>query len=138
MNYKIVTKFIKDISFEIPNVETLLFLENNLEKYNVKVDITSKPIKQRIVQVDTILKFENDTEVEKKAQIEITLSAVVKIETDLENKKELQEIILIHVPTDVYPMLFEIFALLIEKSGLPKMKIEKNIDFRKLYNEKFD
>ena len=137
MNYKIVTKFIKDISFEIPNVETLLFLENNLEKYNVKVDITSKPIKQRIVQVDTILKFENDTEVEKKAQIEITLSAVVKIETDLENKKELQEIILIHVPTDVYPMLFEIFALLIEKSGLPKMKIEKNIDFRKLYNEKF-
>jgi len=137
MNYKIITKFIKDISFEIPNVETLLFLENNLEKYNVKVDITSKPIKQKIVQVDTILKFENDTGIEKKAQIEITLSAVVKVETDLKNKKELQEIILIHVPTDVYPMLFEIFALLIEKSGLPKMRIEKNIDFRKLYNEKF-
>ena len=113
MNYKIITKFIKDISFEIPNVETLLFLENNLEKYNVKVDITSKPIKQKIVQVDTILKFENDTGIEKKAQIEITLSAVVKVETDLKNKKELQEIILIHVPTDVYPMLFEIFALLI-------------------------
>ena len=136
MSYQIVSKYIKDISFEIPNAETLLMFEDHLPKYNLKFDITSKALKNNIIQVDTILKFENDSEDKRKARIEINYAALVRLEQQIKDKLELEKIILIKIPTDIYPELFELFTLLIEKSGLTKLKLEKKIDFEELYNSR--
>ena len=137
-NYNIITKFIKDVSFEIPNVETLLYVEENINKYNVKVDIVSKILKNDLVQVDTILKIEGSEELKRRIQIEVTLAAVARInEEGMNDKKELKKIILIHVPTEIYPILFEAFSYLIKKSGLPNFVIQENVDFKKLYQSKF-
>ena len=138
-NYNIITKFIKDISFEIPNVETLLYVEENINKYTVKIDIVSKILKNNLIQVDTILKIEGSEELKRRIQIEITLAAVARInEEGMNDKKELKKIILIHVPTEIYPILFETFSHLIKKSGLPNFVIQENVDFKKLYQSKFD
>ena len=83
MEYKIVTKFLKDISFEVPNAETLLLFENDIHKYNLKIDIKSKVIKNKLIQVDTILKFLDETASERKAQVEVTVAAVANIDGDL-------------------------------------------------------
>ena len=136
-NYNIITKFIKDVSFEIPNVETLLYVEENINKYNAKVDIVSKILKNDLVQVDTILKIEGSEELKRRIQIEVTLAAVARINAGMNDKKELKKIILIHVPTETYPILFETFSYLIKKSGLPNFVIQENVDFKKLYQSKF-
>ena len=138
MKYTIVTKFIKDISFEIPDAETLMALEENINKYVMKVDITSKHLKNKIIEVDTILRFEDTQETKRKAQVELTMATLVNVAIDLNNKKELQKIILIDVPTEIYPSLFDVFSTLLEKSGLRKLKVEKKIDFQKLYDENFN
>lgn len=134
MNYQIVTKFVKDISFEIPNAETLLMFEDNIKNYNLKFDISSQALKNKIIQVDIVLKFENNANDHRKARIEITKSALVKIEGEPNDKKELEKIILIKVPTDIYPELFEIFSTLVEKSGLSKLQLQKEVNFEELYN----
>ena len=138
MKYTIVTKFIKDISFEIPDAETLMALEENINKYVMKVDITSKHLKNKIIEVDTILRFEDTQETKRKAQVELTMATLVNVAIDLNNKKELKKIILIDVPTEIYPSLFDVFSTLLEKSGLRKLKVEKKIDFQKLYDENFN
>ena len=138
MKYTIVTKFIKDISFEIPDAETLIVLEENINKYVMKVDITSKHLKNKIIEVDTILRFEDTQKTKRKAQVELTMATLVNVAIDLNNKKELQKIILIDVPTEIYPSLFDVFSTLLEKSGLRKLKVEKKIDFQKLYDENFN
>ena len=138
MKYTIVTKFIKDISFEIPDAETLMILEENINKYVMKVDITSKHLKNKIIEVDTILRFEDTQESKRKAQVELTMATLVNIGIDLNDKKELQKIILIDVPTEIYPSWFDVFSTLLEKSGLRKLKVEKKKDFQKLYDENFN
>ncbi|MAJ23255.1 MAG: hypothetical protein CBC24_05300 [Candidatus Pelagibacter sp. TMED64] len=136
MEYKIVTKFLKDISFEVPNAETLLLFENDIHKYNLKIDIKSKVIKNKLIQVDTILKFLDETASERKAQVEVTVAAVANIDGDLTDKEKLERTLLVSIPTEIYPYLFEVFSFLIEKSGLPKLKVEKTVDFEKLYQQR--
>ena len=136
MNYRIISKFIKDISFEIPNAETFIMLEKEISKYNLNFDIKSKPYKENIIEVSTVLRLSPNEKVKYKMLTEINLTTLFAIEKKFEDKKELEKIILIQIPTEIYPTLYETFIYLFEQAGIKDLKIEKRVDFEKLYNEK--
>ena len=136
MNYEIVSKFIKDISFEIPSPETYVMLEKDISKYSLLFDIKSKPFKQNIIAVNTILKLVAAEDVKKKIQVEINVTALVLIKGDLKDKKILEKIILTKVPADIYPDLHDTLVFLFAKSGIKDVSIKKSVDFEKLYKEK--
>ena len=137
MSYKIISNFIKDISFEIPDAETMLFFEKNIRSYKVMIDLKGKALKDNIIQVELIFKFENPEIIKNKVLMEITYASLVTVEIDnKEDKKALEKIILIDVPTEIYPNVFDIFSFLVKKSGLQEMSLKKDIDFEKLYNER--
>jgi len=138
MSYKIISQFIKDISFEIPNAQTFVSLEQELPKYILSFDIKSKPFKDKIIEINTILKLTPSKELKNKMLTEINLAALVSIEQDFENKKELEKIILVKVPSEIYPALYETFVYLFSQAGIKNVSIEKEVDFEKLYNEKFN
>ena len=135
MSYKIISKFIKDVSFEIPNAQAFMMLEKEISKYTLNFDITSKPFKNNIIEVNTVLRTAPNQEVKHKILSEITCSALVSLEKHYEDKKELEKIILIKVPTEIYPTLYETFIFLFEKCGIKNISIIKNVDFEKLYND---
>ena len=136
--FKILAKYIKDVSSETPNVETFLFVKDNISKYQLNIDITSKALKNKLIEVNTTLKFEDKEPNERKSYYEIVYSAVVKINDGIKEKKELEKIILCDVPTKIYPDLEKTFLNLIHDSGHPRIKLEKKVDFNKLYNERFN
>ena len=136
MSYKIISKFIKDISFEIPNPQAFLMLEKEISNYTLTVDIKSKPFKNNIIEVNTVLRISPNQEVKHKILAEITCTALVSLEKKYEDKKELEKIILIKIPTEIYPTLYETFVYLFTQAGLKNIQIEKKIDFEKLYKEK--
>jgi len=136
MSYKIITKFIKDISFEIPDAQTFVMLDKEISKYNLNFDINSKQLKENIIEVNTILKLIPNQEVKHKMLAEINLSTLISVEKNIEDKKELEKIILIRVPTEIYPTLYETFIYLFSQSGVKNISIEKKVDFEKLYNER--
>ena len=136
MSYKIISQFIKDISFEIQDAQTFVTLEKELPKYILSFDIKSKPFKDNIIEVDTVLKLTPSTELKNKMLTEINYAALVSIEKNFEDKKELEKIILIKVPTDIYPTLYETFVYLFKQAGVNNISIEKEVNFEKLYNEK--
>ena len=135
MGYKIISKFIKDISFEIPNAQTFILLEKEISKYNLNFDIKSKDFKNNIIEVNTILRLITNQDVKHKMMAEINLASLVTIEQKVE-QKELEKIVLVKVPTDVYPTLYETFVYLFTQAGLKNITIEKEVNFEKLYNEK--
>ena len=137
-NYKILTKYIKDMSSETPNIETYIFVRDYIGKYQLNIDINSKPLKDKMVEINTILKFEDKQENKKKSHFEINYSTVVKIEENISEKKDLEKIILCEVPTEIYPDLEKSFLNLLHNSGYPNVKFEKKIDFEKLYNQRFN
>jgi preprotein translocase subunit SecB len=112
MSYKIISKFIKDISFEIPNVQTFVMIEKEILKYNLNFDIKSNPFKENIIEVNTILKLVPSPDVKHKMLVEINMTALVSLESNLDDKKSLEKIILINIPTEVYPTLYETFIYL--------------------------
>mgnify|MGYP005702478991 CR=1 FL=1 len=136
MNYKIVSKFIKDISFEIPSIQTFLMLEKEILNYNLNFDIQSKPFKENIIEVNTILRLVPNENVKNKMLTEINLTALVSITDNLNDKEKLEKIILIDVPSEVYPTMYETFIYLFKQAGIKNLKMEKEIDFKKMYNEK--
>jgi len=136
MNYKILSKFIKDISFEIPNTETFVMLEKEISKYNLNFDIKSKPYKQNIVEVNTILRLSPNQDVKHKMLTEINFSALVSIEKSVKDKIELEKIVLIKVPREIYPDLYKTFIYLFSQAGIKNINIEKEVNFEKMYNEK--
>ena len=136
MSYKIISKFIKDISFEIPDVQTFAMIEKEISKYNLNFDIKSKKFKENIIEVNTILKLAPNQEVKNKMLTEINLTALVSVEANLKDKKELEEIILVKVPTEVYPTLYETFVYLFNQAGIKHISIAKDVNFEKLWNEK--
>ena len=136
MSYKIISKFIKDISFEIPNAEAFVMLEKEISKYNLIFDIKSNPYKNNIVEVNTILRLIPNEEVKHKMLTEINLAALVSIEKDFDDKKELEKIILVKVPAEVYKTLYETFVYLFSQAGIKNISIEKEVNFEKMYNEK--
>ena len=139
MIYKIISKFIKDISFEIPNIETFTMLEKEISKYNLNFDIKSNKFKDNIIEVNTIIRLVPTDAVKHKMLAEINMCAQVSIEKENDNdeKKELEKIALVKVPTDVYPTLYETFVYLFEQAGIKDLSIEKEVNFEKMYKEKF-
>jgi len=138
LNYTIISKFIKDISFEIPNVETYAMLEKEISKYKLTFVIKSNKFKNNIIEVNTILKFLPGEEIKHKMLVEINLTSLVSIEYKGEiDKKELEKIALIKVPTDIYPTLYETFVYLFAQAGIKNISIDEEVNFEKMYNEKF-
>ena len=136
MSYKIISKFIKDISFELPNVQAFIMLEKEIPNYALNFDIKSKPYKDNIIEVNTVLKISPNQDVKHKILTEITGTALVSIEKNFEDKKELEKIILIKIPTQMYPTLYETFVYLFKQAGVKNIQIDKKVDFEKLYNER--
>ena len=136
MSYKIVSSFIKDISFEIPTVQAFTMLEKEISRYSLNFEITSSQFKQKIIEVNTILRLVPNQEVKHKILTEINLSALVSIEKNFEDKKELEKIILIKIPNETYPILYETFIYLFSKAGIKNISIDKEVNFEKMYNEK--
>ena len=136
--FKILAKFIKDISSETPNIETYLFVKENISKYQLNIDINSRALKNKLIEINTTLKFEDKDSNEKKSYYEIVYAFIIKVDDEIKEKKKLEKIILCDVPTKIYPDLESSFLNLIHNSGHPTIKLEKKIDFNKLYNEKFN
>ena len=136
--FKILAKYIKDMSSETPDIETFLFVRDNISKYQLNIDITSKALKNKLIEVNTTMKFEDKEPNEKKSYYEIVYATIIKVNEEVKEKKELERIILCDVPTKIYPDLKNSFLNLIHNSGHPIIKLEKKIDFNKLYNERFN
>ena len=136
--YKILAKYIKDLSSETPDLETYLFVKDNVSKYNLNIDITSKVLKEKIIEINTTLKFSDIELNEKKSYFEIVYATVIKVNEDVKDKKDLEKIVLCDVPNLIYPNLEKAFLNVMHDSGHPSIKLEKKIDFNKLYSEKFN
>ena len=136
--YKILSKYIKDLSSETPNIESYLYTKDNISKYELDIDINSKPLKNKLIEVNTTLKFHNKNTIEKKSYFEVVYSSIVKIDDEVKEKKDLQKIILCDVQNEIFPKLEKILLNMITDSGYSGIKFEKKVDFTKLFNEKFN
>ena len=133
--YKIVSEYIKDLSSETPDLQTYLFVKDNISKYHLNIDITSKALKNKLIEINTILKFEDKELNEKKSYFEIVYASIIQVEDTTIEKKELEKIILCDVQNLIYPNLEKSFLNLVHNSDHPDVKFEKKIDFNKLYLE---
>ena len=136
MNYKIIGKYIKNLNFNIPNPKAFFLLSKNISNYKINIDIKSSQVKEKIIEVQTSLSLspvKDDFEI---IDTKILFSTIIEIKKDITDKKEIEKIILIDVPTQIYPELRNIFVFIFENSGFKEIKINKSVDFRKLYNQK--
>ena len=136
--FKILAKYIKDMSSETPDLETFLFVKENISKYQLNIDINSKALKNKLIEINTTLKFEDKQQNEKKSYYEIVYTTIIKINDDVKEKKDLEKIILCDVQNLIYKDLETTFLNMIHNSGHPDIKLEKKIDFDKLYNDRFN
>ena len=137
-NYKILGKFIKDMSSETPDAETYIFVKDYISKYQLNIDISSKALKNKMVEINTIFKFEDKEENKKKSYFEINFATIIKVDDEVKEKKELEKIILCDVQVEIYPDLEKSFLNLINNSGYPGIKFEKKINFEELYKQRFN
>ena len=135
--FKIMSEFIKDMSSETPNIQTYLFVKENISKYHLNIEITSKALKDKIIEINTKLKFTDNSESEKKGNFEIVYASIIKVDDDID-KNNLQKIILCDAQKEIYPKLEKSFLNMLSDSGYVGIKFEKKIDFEKLYKEKFN
>ena len=136
--FKILGNYIKDLSSETPDIETYLYVKDYISKYQLNIDITSTPLKNKMIEVNTTLKFDDKTQSKKKSYFEIVFVTIIKISEEITNKKELEKIILCDVQTKIYPNLEKTFLDLLHNSGYPGIKFDKKIDFEHLYNQRFN
>jgi len=136
--FEIILNFVKDLSSETPDAEAYIFVKDNIKNYNLNLDITSRALKNKLIEVSTKMTFLDKKENPKKSYFEITYVSIVKIKDEIKDKKEMKKIILCDVQNKIYPKLESIFLNLLKDSGFPGIKFEKKIDFEKLYNEKFN
>ena len=135
--FKIFAEFVKDISGETKDVQTYLFVKDYISKYQLTIDIMSKPTKNKLIEVNTTLKFKDKESRKKKSYFEIVYTSIIKIDEDIKDKKNLQKIILCDVQKEIQPNLEKTFTNLLNNSGFNEVNINK-IDFDKLYNERFN
>ena len=135
-NFKILAQFVKDISCETPDVQSYIFVKENISKYHLNIDINSKALKKNMIEVNTTLKFEDKEPNEKKSYFEVVYTSVIKVDEAIKDKKELEKIILCDVQNKIYPNLEKTFLNLIHNSGFPEVKLEKKIDFTQLYKQR--
>ena len=126
------------MSSETPDIETYLFVKKNIAKYQLNIDITSKPLKDKLVEISTTLKYEDKNPGNKKSFFEIIFSTVIKVNDEIKEKKDIERIILCDVQKDIYPNIETSFLNLLHNSGYPEVKFEKKIDFEKLYSQRFN
>ena len=136
--YKILAEFVKDMSSETPDIETFLFVRDYISKYQLNIDIVSKAIKNKLIEINTTLKFEDKDENSKKSYFEIVFATIIRVGDEIKEKKDLEKITLCDVQKEIYPNLEKSFLNLLHNSGYPGVKFEKKIDFEKLYNQKFN
>ena len=136
--YKILGKFIKDMSSETPDTETYIFVRDYISKYQLNIDINSKALKNKMIEINTILKFEDKQENKKKSYFEINYATIIKIDDEIKEKAELEKIILCDVQIEIYPELEKAFLDLLHNSGYPDIKFEKKINFEELYNQRLN
>jgi len=136
--YKILGKYIKDMSSETPDIETYVFVRDYISKYQLNIDINSKALKNKMVEINTILKFEDKQNNKKKSYFEINYSTIIKVEDEIKEKKDLEKIILCDVQTEIYPELEKSLLNLLHNSGYPNVKFEKKIDFEQLYAQRLN
>ena len=136
--FKILGRYIKDLSSETPNIETYLYVKENISKYNLGIDINSKALKNQLIEIDIRFKFEDRTEDVKKSYFEIVFATVIKVDKDIKEKKDLEKIVLCEVPNKIYPELEKALLDLLHNSGYPSIKFDKKVNFEELYNKKFN
>tara|TARA_B100001121_G_scaffold202253_1_gene176914 strand:- start:58 stop:480 length:423 start_codon:yes stop_codon:yes gene_type:complete len=136
--YKILGSYIKDLSSETPNIETYLFVRDNISKYQLGIDINSKALKNKMIEINTTFKFEDKNNSEKKSYFEIIYSTIIQVDGEISDKKQLEKIILCDVQNKIYPQLEKSLLDLLHNSGYPGIKFEKKVDFENLYNQKFN
>ena len=134
--YNVLGKYIKDLSSETKDIETYLFVKEYISKYQLSIDITSRPLKNRLVEINTTLKFEDKSQNEKKSYFEIVFATIIQTNDEIKEKKVLEKIILCDVQIEIYPDLERAFLNLLHNSGYPNIKFDKKVDFEKLYNER--
>ena len=134
MSYKIIGKYIKDLNFNIPNPKTFFLLSKNISNYKINIDIKSNQVKEKIIEVQTTLSLSPIKDNFEKINTKIVYSTVIEITDEITDKKEIEKIILINVPSEIYPELRKIFVFIFENSGFKEIKINKTVDFQKLYN----
>ena len=137
-NYKILGRYIKDMSSETPDIETYIFVKDYISKYQLGIDISSKALKNKMVEINTLMKFEDKEENKKKSYFEINYSTIIKVNEEIKEKKDLEKIILCDVQIEIYPDLEKSLLDLLNNSGYPGIKFEKKVDFEKLYNQRFN
>ena len=135
-NFKIIGNFIKDMSSETPDAQTYIFVKDKISKYRLNIDINSRPVKNGVIEINTILKFSDQPEILKKAHFEIVYTTIIKVDEKVSDKKEMEKIILCDVPKKIYPDLERIFLNLLTDSGYPGIKIEKRVNFTELFKER--
>ena len=136
--FKIVCKYIKDLSSETPDIETYLFVRDQIQKYQLGIEINSKALKNKMIEVNTKFKFEDKSNSKKKSYFEIIYSTIVKINDEIKDKKELEKILLCDVQIEIYPDLEKSLLNLLHNSGFPEIKFEKKVDFENLYTQKIN
>ena len=137
-SYKIISKFIKDISGETPDIETYLYVKDYISKYQMNIEIKSKALKAQIIEINTLLKFHDNSKSKKKSHFELTYTTIIKLEKEIKEKKVLQKIILCDVQNEMYSEMEEALLNLLKMSGFPNIKFDKKIDFEELYNKNFN
>ena len=136
--YKILSNYIKDMSSETPDIETYIFVKDYISKYQLNIDINSKAVKNKMIEISTILKFEDKQENKKKSYFEINYATIVEIDDQIKEKTELEKIILCDVQIEIYPELEKAFLDLLHNSGYPDIKFDKKINFEELYNQRLN
>tara|TARA_B110000285_G_scaffold44643_1_gene49699 strand:- start:176 stop:598 length:423 start_codon:yes stop_codon:yes gene_type:complete len=135
-NFKILAEFVKDISSETPDVQSYIFVKENISKYNLKIDIISKALKDKMIEVNTTMKFEDKELNEKRSYFEIVYASIIKIDENIKDKQDLEKIVLCDVQNKIYPNLKKTFLDLLHNSGFPEVKLDKKIDFSELYKQR--
>ena len=136
--YKILGKYIKDMSSETPDIETFIFVKDRISKYQLAIDINSKALKNKMIEINTVIKFEDKEDSPKKSYFEINFSTIIRVNDEIKEKKELEKIILCDIQIEIYPNLEKALLDLLHNSGYPEIKFEKKIDFEALYNQKLN
>ena len=136
--FKILGKFIKDMSSETPNIETYLYVRDRIAKYQLGIDINSKALKNQMIEVNTTFKFQDKEQNQKKSYFEIVYTTIIRVDENIKDKKDLERIVLCDVQLQIYPELEKSLLDLLHNSGFPGIKFEKKVDFENLYNQRFN
>ena len=135
-NYKILAKFVKDMSSETPDVDTYLFVKDNISNYSLGIDIKSKALKEKILQVETTLRYSDKNQNNKKKSFfEMIFATVIRLDENIKDKKDLGKIILCDLQNEIYPEIEKIFLNVLHGSGYPELNFQKKVDFEELYKK---